>query len=217
MESISERKMFNRSRAEKIVRNLERRYMKGYYFEDPKDAVREICKLINEGDLVGLGGSETIIQTGLIDELRKMNIRLLDRYREGISKDEVNTMRREGLLSDVFISSTNAITLDGKLVSEDGIGNRVACLIYGPKKVIVVAGMNKVVPTVEDAIRRIKSIAGPLDSIRVNVETSCYHTGVCNEPHCFPPKRICSQMVIIESSMIKDRISVFLIGEDFGY
>lgn len=217
MENILERKLFNKSRAEKIIHNLEKRYMRGFYFEDPKEAVQEICKLINEGDLVGLGGSETIIETGLVDELRKMNIRLLDRYKEGISKEEVNMMRREGLLSDVFISSTNAITLDGKLVSEDGIGNRVACMIYGPKKVIVVAGMNKVVRTVEDAIKRIKSIAAPLDSIRVNVETSCYHTGVCNEPHCYPPKRICSQLVIIESSMIKDRIDVFLIGGDFGY
>lgn len=209
--------MFNKSRAEKIIRNLEKRYIKGYYYENSSEAVQKICKMINEGDLVGLGGSETIIETGLIDELRKLKIKLLDRYKEGVTKAEVDRMRTEGLLSDVFISSTNAITLDGKLVNQDGIGNRVACMIYGPKKVIIIAGMNKVVPTVEDAIKRIKSKAAPLDSIRVDIETPCYHTGVCNEPHCFPPKKICSQLVIIESSMIKDRINVFLIGEEFGY
>ena len=90
-------------------------------------------------------------------------------------------------------------------------------MIYGPEKVIVITGMNKVVSSVDEAIKRIKNIAAPLDSIRVSVETPCRHTGVCNEPHCYPPKRICSQLAIIESSMISDRIYVFLIGEEFGY
>jgi len=217
MENSLEKKLFNKARAEKIIRNLEKRYMRGFYFENMTEAVQAICKMINEGELVGLGGSETIIETGLINELRKLKIRLLDRYKDGVKKAEVDKMRTEGLLSDVFIASTNAITLDGKLVNEDGTGNRVACMIYGPKKVIIIAGMNKVVPTVEDAIKRIKSKAAPLDSMRVGIETPCHYTGVCNESHCFPPKRICSQLVIIESSMIKDRINVFLIGEDVGY
>jgi hypothetical protein len=217
MKNSLEKKMFNKARAEVIIRNLEKRYMKGFYYENAADAVQEICKTIKEGELVGLGGSETIIETGLIDELRKLKIKLLDRYKEGVSKTEIDKMRTEGLLSDVFIASTNAITLDGKLVNEDGTGNRVACMIYGPKKVIIIAGMNKVVPTVEEAVKRIKSKAAPLDSMRVGIETPCHYTGICNEPHCFPPKRICSQLVIIESSMIKDRINVFLIGEDIGY
>jgi L-lactate utilization protein LutB len=217
MEKNFEKKKNNKARAEKIIRSLEKRNMKGFYYEDSKEAVQHICTLIKEGDLVGLGGSETIIETGLIDELRNLKIQLLDRYKEGITKADIDRMRTEGLLSDVFIASTNAITLDGKLVNQDGIGNRVACMIFGPEKVIIVTGMNKVVPTVDDAIKRIKSIAAPLDSIRVNVETPCHHTGVCNEPHCYPPNRICSQLVIIESSMAKDRIHVFLIGEELGY
>jgi hypothetical protein len=217
MENKAEKKMFNKARAEKVIHNLEKRYMKGFYYENPAEAVNEICNMLHEGDLVGLGGSETIIETGLIDELRKLKIKLLDRYKAGVTKEEVNKMRTEGLLSDVFITSTNAITLDGKLVNQDGTGNRVACMTYGPKKVIVIAGINKVVPSVDDAIKRIKSIAAPLDSIRVGIETPCHHTGVCNEAHCFPPNRICSQLVIIESSMVKDRINVFLIGEEYGY
>ena len=213
----AEWKKFNEARAKKIIHNLEKRCMRGFYFENPSEAVQEICKMINEGDSVGLGGSETIIETGLIIELRKLKINLLDRYKEGVTKAEVDEMRRKGLLSDVFIASTNAITLDGKLVNEDGIGNRVACMIYGPQKVIIIAGINKVVSTVDDAIRRIKSKAAPLDALRVDIETSCYHTGVCNDPHCFPPKRICSHLVVIESSMIRDRINVFLIGKQLGY
>jgi len=212
-----EKKMFNKARAEKIIRNLEKRNMKGFYYENPAEAVEGICKMIQEGELVALGGSETIIESGLIDKLRNLKIKLLDRYKEGVTKAEVDKMRTEGLLSDVFIASTNAITLDGKLVNEDGVGNRVACMIYGPKKVIVVAGINKVVPTVDEAIKRIKSKAAPLNSIRVGIETPCHYTGVCNEPHCFPPKRICSQLVITESSMIKDRINIFLIGEELGF
>lgn len=217
MENNIEFKKFNEAIALKTIRFLEKRFMKGYYFETSLDAVRSINNLICDGDIVGLGGSETIIESGLIDELRKRKIKLLDRYKENITKHEVDKMRRSCLMSDVFISSTNAITIDGKLVNQDGIGNRVACMIYGPKKVIIITGINKIVPTVEDAIKRIKSKAAPLDSIRVNIETPCFHTGICNETHCYPPNRICSQQVIIESSMIKDRIHVFIIGENFGY
>ncbi len=217
MNSSPEFAKYHEALATKTIRNLEKRFMKGFYFETSQEAVKAICDMIREGDIVGMGGSETILQTGLIGELRKLNINLLDRYKEGVSKEEVDRMRRESLLSDVFISSTNAITTDGKLVNQDGTGNRVACMIYGPKKVIIIAGVNKIVPTVDDAIKRIKRKAAPLNSIRVNRETPCFHTGICNEPHCFPPNRICCQQVIIESSMIKDRINVFLIGETLGY
>jgi hypothetical protein len=191
--------------------------MTGIYFDCRRDAVDAICKMIPDGALVGLGGSETILETGLVEALRRMNIRLLDRYKDGVTKDEVKAMRREGLLSDVYIASSNAITLDGKIVNQDGIGNRVAAMIYGPHKVILMVGMNKVVKTVEDAIARIKTVAGPMDSIRVSVDTPCSKSGICNEQHCLPPHRICSQLVIIESSMTPARITVVLVGEDLGY
>lgn len=206
-----------KNQAEQIIKNLKRRNMTGIYCEKSEIAVREICAKIPDGALVGLGGSETIIESGLVDALRKMNIRLLDRYKDGVTRDEVNEMRRTGLLSDVFIASSNAITADGKLVNQDGIGNRVACMIFGPKRVILMVGMNKVVSTVEDAVARIKTTAAPLDSIRVNVETPCSRFGFCKDPHCTPPNRICSQLVVIESSMSPDRITVVLVGEELGY
>jgi hypothetical protein len=206
-----------REKAEKVIENLKKRNMNGIYCENRKQAVEEILKMIPDNALVGLGGSETILETGLADALRKRNIRLLDRYKEGVSKEEVDAMRREGLLSDVYIASSNAITVDGKLVNIDGTGNRVAAMIYGPKRVILMAGMNKVVRTVEEAVSRIKNHAAPLNAVRVNKETPCYHLGYCNDPHCYPPNRICSQLVILESSMVPGRVTVVLVGEDLGY
>ena len=121
------------------------------------------------------------------------------------------------MLADILISGCNAITRDGKLVNMDGIGNRVAGMIYGPDKVIIMVGMNKVVSTVEDAISRIKTTAAPMDSIRVNKNTPCSKLGFCNDPHCHAPNRICSQLVIIESNLINDRMTVVLVGETLGY
>ena len=204
-------------KALKVIENLKKRNMDGIYCETSSLAVASITKMIPQGALVGLGGSESIIESGLVDGLRKLDIRLLDRYKEGVTKEEVNKMRREGLLSDIFITSSNAVTVDGKLVNIDGTGNRVAAMIYGPSKVIFLVGMNKVVRTLEDAISRIKNHTAPLNAVRVGVETPCYHLGYCNDPHCHPPNRICSQIVIIEANMIPGRIMVVLVGEELGF
>jgi hypothetical protein len=206
-----------KEKAIKIIENLKKRNMEGIYCESSEQAVDKILGMVPEGALVGLGGSETILESGLVDALRKKDIRLLDRYQEGITKEEVDAMRREGMVSDVYIASSNAVTLDGKLVNIDDIGNRVAAMIFGPKKVILLVGINKVVPTVEDAISRIKNHAAPLNSVRVNVETPCYHLGHCNDPHCWPPHRICSQLVILEANRVPDRVMVVLVGEELGF
>jgi len=206
-----------KKQADYIIKYLKKRNMDGVYFENTEDAVREICKMIPKGAIVGLGGSETIIDSGLVNKLRKLDVKLLDRYKKGVTTEQVTKMRLEGLLSDVFIASSNAITLDGKIVNQDGIGNRVACMIYGPKKVILLVGMNKVVKDIPEAINRIKTIAAPQDSVRVGVSTPCSKTGVCKDPNCYPPNRICSQLVILESSMIKDRVMVVLLGEKYGF
>ena len=148
-----------RRQAGHIIKNFKKRGIDGVYCENSADAVREICRMIPAGSLVGLGGSETILESGLVDSLRQMDIRLLDRYREGVSKEEVGRMRRQGLASDVFVMSSNAVTADGKLVNMDGTGNRVAALIFGPGKVIVMAGMNKVAADVDAAVARVRNTA----------------------------------------------------------
>jgi L-lactate utilization protein LutB len=200
-----------------IIKNFKKRGIDGIYCESSAQAVAEICRMIPAGTLVGLGGSETISEAGLLEALRRMDIRLLDRYKEGVSKEEVNEMRRQSLLADIYICSSNAVTADGKLVNMDGTGNRVAAMIFGPKKVIIMTGMNKVVADVEAAIARVKNTAAPANSIRVGIETPCSKTGFCQDPHCHPPNRICSQLVITEASMTPDRITVVLVGENLGY
>jgi hypothetical protein len=203
--------------AEQIIKNLKKRNITGVYCENKKEAVEAICRMIPENSLVGLGGSVTIIESGLVDALRKMDIRLLDRYKEGVTPERVAEMRREGLLSDIYIASSNAMTSDGKLVNQDGVGNRVAAMIYGPKKVILMVGMNKVVKSVDEAIARIKTTAAPINAVRVQVDTPCSKLGFCNDPHCHPPNRICNHLVITEACGDAQRITVVLIGEALGY
>lgn len=214
---MDENKTVYKSQSEEIIKNLKKRNIDGTYFEKTEQAVASILKMIPDGSVVGLGGSESIIESGLVDALRKKDIRLLDRYKEGVGKEEVWEMRKQGMLADIYVASSNAVTLDGKLVNMDGIGNRVAAMIFGPDKVILLVGMNKVVKNVEEAVARIKNHVAPRNAIRVNIDTPCSKKGFCQEPHCMPPHRICSQLVILESSMFPDRIKLFLVGEELGY
>jgi len=191
--------------------------MEGAYFEKTGQAVDAILSEIPDDVLVGLGGSESLIESGLVDALRKKKIKLLDRYKEGITKEEVWRMRKEGLSADIFIASSNAVTLDGKIVNVDGIGNRVAAMIFGPDKVILLVGMNKIVKNVKEAVARIKNHVAPRNAKRVDILTPCSKRGHCQDPHCHFPYRICSQLVVLESSMLPGRIKLFLVGEDLGY
>jgi hypothetical protein len=204
-------------KAEHVIENLKKRNISAIYCRTCKEAVSEIRKLIPDGATVALGGSVSVIQSGMLDVLRGMNINLLDRYRMGITNEEVEEILRRGVAADVLLMSSNAVTADGKLVNEDGRGNRVAGLIFGPKKVIVMVGVNKIVPTVEDGIARIKNIAAPLNCIRLGADTPCAHTGFCDDANCHAPARVCSQIVITESSRAKDRITVVLVGEELGF
>jgi hypothetical protein len=211
------KKESQRRQAETIIKNFKKRGIEGVYFDTSAEAVKAICDRIPPGSLVGLGGSETIIESGLIDALRRMDLRLLDRYRQGVTREQVDEMRRQGLLADVFITSSNAVTADGRLVNVDGTGNRVAALIFGPGKVIVLAGMNKVVRDLETAVARVKNNAAPANSLRVGADTPCARTGFCQDPHCHPPHRICCQLVVTEASMTPGRLQVVLVGEALGY
>jgi hypothetical protein len=214
---MDKNRVIYRSQAEEIIENLKKRNMDGAYFEKAEQAVAAILSEVPDDILVGLGGSESIVESGLVDALRKKNVKLLDRYKEGITKEEVWRMRKEGLSADIFISSSNAVTLDGKIVNVDGIGNRVAAMIFGPDKVILLVGMNKIVKNVKEAVARIKNHVAPRNAKRVDIDTPCSKRGYCQDPHCKPPHRICSQLVIIESSMLPDRIKLFLVGEELGY
>jgi hypothetical protein len=204
-------------KAEFVIENLKKRNINAFYHRTAAESIVEICKLIPQKATVALGGSVSVMQSGLLVALRSMSIELLDRYRLGISSEEVEQIMLRGTTADVLVSSCNAITADGKLVNEDGRGNRVAGLIFGPKKVILMVGVNKIVPSLEAGLSRIKDVAAPLNCIRLGYDTPCTHTGFCDDENCHPPARACSQITIIESNRVKDRLNVFLVGEELGY
>ena len=204
-------------KAKRVIENLAKRNITGMYVDSCREACDAVRQMIPKNSLVGLGGSTTLIESGILNTLREMEIRLLDRYSEGISSAEIHEMRHKGLTADVFLASANAITLDGRLVNEDGIGNRVAAMCFGPPKVIIVAGVNKIVNDVEEGVRRIKTIAAPANCLRFGTDTPCSRTGVCDDDNCRPPTRICSQICIIENDFSPDRIHVILIGEELGF
>ena len=211
------RQMAFEKKAEQVVEGLKKRNIGAVYVRTAREAVEKICRLIPEGSSVALGGSVTIMQSGLLETLRRMKIDLLDRYRPGISSEEVEGVMQKGLSADILLMSCNAVTADGKLINEDGRGNRVSGLIFGPKKVILMVGVNKIVRTVEDGIARIRDIAAPLNCIRLGADTPCARTGFCDDSNCVAPARLCSQLTIIESNRVKDRLTVVLVGEELGY
>ena len=201
--------------ASTIIKALEKRNMKGCYCPDCSAAVKQAGELLFDGACVAFGGSMSLSECGIKDMLQsRTDIRLLDRSKAK-TPEETSRIYHDALNSDVYFMSSNAITLDGELVHIDGTGNRVAALIYGPRKVVLVVGMNKVVPTVADAVRRVHNVATPPNCIRLGKQTPCAATGVCHD--CLSPDCICSQTVITRRSGTADRIHVILVGEALGY
>lgn len=203
------------TQANTVIKALEKRNMKGYYCPDCASAVKLAGELVPAGSTVAFGGSVSLTESGVMDMLKSRDdIRLIDRSKAN-SPEEIKQMYRESFSSDVYFMSTNAITADGELVNIDGNGNRVAALIYGPDKVVMIVGMNKLVSTVEDAINRVSDIAAPANGVRLNKQTPCALTGFCHE--CFSPSCMCSHTVVTRRCGTPDRIHIILIGETVGY
>ena len=205
--------------AKKTIDNLAKNDIKGIYAPDRTEALSLVMSLIPEGSIVSFGDSITLYEVGIIDTLKKSNCTFINPFEKGISVEESLERRRQALTCDVFLSGTNALTVDGKLVNIDGVGNRVASLIFGPPRVIVVAGVNKLVRDVDEAIKRIKGVACPLNARRHNYQIPCAVTGVCNE--CRGSSRMCRITVIIEGEKKacypEPRMHVVIIGEELGY
>ena len=208
--------IWNEKTSKKITKHLEERRMQGSYASTAAQAKDEIVAMIPQGATVFRCGSMTAVGMGLWEEIAKLpGVRLIDPFRPGISPEEAMELRRQGMTADVMIASSNAITLDGKLVNLDAMGNRVAAMIFGPKKVILVVGMNKVVADLDSAMARVKDYVAPVNAMRLRFKNPCVETGLCTD--CKSPQRICNMWSIIEGHMIKDRIHVKLVGENLGY
>ena len=211
-----DQKLWGEKVATNIIKHLEKRRLEGSYAATSAQARDEILVMIPPGATVYRCGSMTTTALGLWEKLAALpGVTVIDPYLPGVPSEESMEMRRKGLTADVMITSSNAITLDGKLVNLDGMGNRVAAMTFGPKKVILVVGMNKIVPDLESAMSRVKHYAAPVNAIRIGSQTPCVETGLCAD--CRSPGRICNIWSIIEGQMVKGRIHVKLVGEQLGY
>jgi hypothetical protein len=200
---------------EKTIAALKANNVEVEYFKTGEEVRRAVLTRIPKGALIGLGGSTTLNQIGLIDALRRGNFRLIDQYESGISSEEALERRRRGLLADLFITGTNAITERGQLVNIDGMGNRVAAQIFGPKKVFIVSSLSKIVPDVDAALERIRKVAAPMNARRLGINAACTRDLPCEQ--CEPATMLCNFVSIIERQRVEGRMTLFLIEETFGY
>lgn len=213
-------------RAERTIENLIKNNMRAYYCETSEEARELVKTLIKPGDVISNGGSVTLKETGIADIINSDDYNYLDRSRPGITSEEINEIYRKTYSADVYFTSANAVTEGGLLYNVDGNSNRVSAILYGPKSVIVVCGINKIVSTLDEAVTRVKTTAAPPNTLRLNMETYCKNSGEClslqsENPGicdgCRSESRICCNYVISAYQRVKDRIKVIIIGEELGF
>jgi L-lactate utilization protein LutB len=211
---MSPKEIANQNLANTMIKNMAKKNLEGYYCATSAEAVEKALSLMPEGSSVTWGGSMTLTECGLMDALKTANYEIIDRD-TAKTPEESRVMYSKQVLADYFLMSTNAITIDGELVNIDGRSNRVSCLCWGPQNVIIIAGMNKVVPDVESAIKRVRNMAAPANCVRLSKNTPCAQTGKCGD--CYSQESICSQVLITRRSSAPNRIKVILVGEELGY
>lgn len=202
-------------RAEKTIEALRKNQMLAEYVPDRKAAVDRLVELLPKGCTVTHGGSVTLNECGIPDLLRKGDYEYWDRNSSALSYEEKQEIQRRSFCADYFLGSANAITENGEIFNVDGNGNRVAAYIYGPKHVILIAGVNKLVPDIDAALSRLQKVTAPANTRRLNYQTPCAKTGICI--NCRAPGRICCNYVVQGFQRDADRIHVLLVGENLGY
>lgn len=215
-----------KNRIEKTMQNLKRNKMEPYFAENSEEARALVKKLINKGDVVSCGGSVTLKQTGVYDIISSTDYNFLDRSVPGLTREQIEDVYRRTFSADVFVTSTNALTENGELYNVDGNSNRVAAILYGPKSVVVVCGVNKIVKNIEEAIYRVKTKAAPPNTIRLGIDTYCAKKGQCvslekDDPElcegCHVDGRICCNYVVCAQQRHVNRIKVIIVNEELGY
>lgn len=200
--------------AKRVIEALRERQIEGSFHASPEGARDYVLGRIQAGSVVGYGGSRTLIELGIIDALRQADLHLLDRGRPGLPAAAKAEYEERACRADVFLSGINAVSLDGRLVFIDCYGNRVAPILFGPRRVILVAGANKIEPDLPSALRRAKEVAAPRNAFRLQRGTPCTETGQCQD--CRHASRICSYTAIIDRAPQPGRIEVVLVGASLG-
>lgn len=206
------KQLYYEKRGDILVKNLKSRGFDAYYCNDREAALKKALEIIPEGATVGWGGAMSAQQIGLLDAMNAGNYNAIDRDKATNQEAREKAMR-DCLLADVFITGSNALSIDGQMVNIDGNGNRVAAIVYGPRSVVVIAGMNKVTDSLEAAMVRARTVAAPMNKQRFPLQTPCAVTGVCG--NC-KGEGICNQILITRNSKPAGRIKVILVGEDLG-
>lgn len=199
----------------KTVESLKKNRFAAAYYENAEQMMEALLEVIPLDAVVGIGGSSTLMDMKVTEKLEARGNKVLDHNRPGLSPEVVLDLRRQQQVCDIFLTSSNAVTEDGKLVNMDGTGNRVAAMMFGPKKVIVIAGVNKIVPTLADAEERIRKIAAPLNNKRLNRPNPCVKTGYCMD--CQLDTRICNMSTVLHKKPPLVDSHVWIVGEQLGY
>lgn len=201
-------------RGQLLVKNLQSHHFEAYYCANKEEALSKALELIPKGASVGWGGALSAQQIGLLEAVSAGEYIAIDRD-QAKSPEERVELQKKALLADVFITGANALSMDGQMVNIDGNGNRVAAIVYGPDTVLVIAGMNKAVDTLEDAVRRARTVAAPMNKQRFPMQTPCEVTGTC--ANCKSEGCICNQLLITRNSKPAGRIKVILVGQELGF
>lgn len=213
------------SNIQNLIINLKNNNITRYYVETKDDALELVKKLIPEGAVVTHGGSVTLAEVGVTELLGSGNYEYLDRSR-CVTREDLQELYRKSFGADVFLTSSNAVTMNGELYNVDGNANRVANIAFGAKKVIVIVGVNKIVENLDEAVLRVKQIAAPLNAKRLELQTYCAQCGECvslkkTDPSmsdgCRSPQRICCQYLVSGFQRDPDRVSVIIVNEELGY
>lgn len=211
--------MIDQNIVKKTLEALKKNRMEAVYIPTREELLSVLDTHLEEQDSVSFGGSMTLFESGVMDHIKelasKQVITLLDRNKPGLTPEDVAKLYRDSFFCDAYLTSSNAITQDGCLYNVDGNGNRVAAMLFGPKKVIVIAGTNKIVQDHAAAERRLEEIAAPLNAKRLKLLTPCAKTGTCM--HCQTDARICCDFVTMGWQRIPGRVRVLLVGESLGY
>ena len=214
-------------RIKRTMENLEKNGMKALYAPDKESALALLKTMLVPGQTIGVGGSVTLSQIGALELIRDPKYHFFDSYDQSLSEQELDEVKKKAITADVFLASTNALTETGMLYNIDGTGNRLCAFVYGPGKLIIVAGYNKIVPTIEDAIVRVKTICAPANAVRLGLDTYCAKHGHCinagpdRNNLMFPATGTCDSRMcnnaVITGRQRPGRTTVIIVGEVLGY